>query len=197
MSPLSKTYWKSAVTELKSVKTLVLASIFIALQIAMTSLYIPIPAMGTQKIFFSFLVVSLGSFIYGPIVGIATGAIADLLGFLIHPQGAYFFGYTITAMITAFMYGLFLYKSKITVFRLIICKFCVNMLINVPLNGLWDSILIGKGYFVLLVSRIPKNLLMLPIEILLLYIVFRRVIPILQKEKIISYAPFDKKIKWF
>lgn len=196
MSPLSKSYWKSATNELKSVKTLVLASIFIALQIAMTSIYIPVPVMGTQKIFFSFLVVSLGSLIYGPIVGIATGAIADLLGFLIHPQGAYFVGYTITAMVTGFMYGLFFYKTKITITKLIICKFCINMLINVPMNGLWESILMGAEYFALVLARIPKNILMLPIEILLLYIVFGRLIPILKKEKIISYSPFDGKMKW-
>lgn len=199
MSPLTKAYWKSAMSEFKSTKTIVLASVFIALYVALSSIFIQIPlplGLGNQRVYFTFMVVSLGALIYGPIMGMAVGVVSDLLAFLIHPSGAFFIGYTITALVVGFTYGIFFYKTKISILKIIICKFCVNMFVNVPLNGLWDSILAGKGYLALVSVRIPKNLIMLPIEILLIYIVFSRLLPILSKQKIIKECPFENKIKW-
>ncbi|MFI3116221.1 MAG: folate family ECF transporter S component [Clostridia bacterium] len=187
MKLLTKNYWKKSLTELKSVKVLVIASIFIALKIAISSIYIPIPNIGTQRIYFSFIVTSLGCAIYGPIVGALSGLVGDILGYLIFPQGAFFIGYTITAIVSGFIYGIFFYKTKVTLLNISICKFLINMLLNVVLNGLWDSILIGSNYFALVISRIPKNLIMLPIEIFIMYILFKRVIPILEKRNIINY----------
>lgn len=193
----TKSYWVSAFNELKSLKILVIASLFIALRIVITSFYIPVSVLGTQKIFFSFLIVSIGGLIYGPIVGICTGVIADILGYLIHPQGAFFIGYTITSMVSGLVYGMFFYKTKVTILKLVLCKFCINIFVNVILNAYWDSFFIPNGYVAIVISRIPKNLVMLPIEVFLMYIVFKAMLPICKKEKLIDKDSYDGKIPLF
>ena len=43
MSVFSRTYWKEAVSRLKSVRVLAAVALLIALTIAITTLYIPLP----------------------------------------------------------------------------------------------------------------------------------------------------------
>ena len=181
-TPFTPAYWRCAISEFKSVKVLALAAIFIALRIVISSFFIPLPFLaGNQRIFFSFFVNALGSYIYGPCVALAVGFISDILGFFIAPSGGFFFGYTITAMMGSFIYALFLYRARISILRIILCKFCVNIFVNVCLNGLWDSMLAGKGYIALMAARIPKNLILLPFEIVLLILFLQLMIPIVDK----------------
>lgn len=196
-TPFSTSYWQSAGKEMKSVKNLAVVSLLIALEIVISTIYIPLPTYSTQRIYFSFLVVALIGLLYGPVVSFWAALIGDLLGFMIHPQGAFFFGYTITAICGALIFSLFLYRTRITITKILICKLCINLFVNVGMNSLWDSMLLGSGYFPLMIARIPKNLLMLPIEVLMLCTLFTLIIPVLKKEHLITHAPFDKKIKWF
>ncbi|MEG2814519.1 MAG: hypothetical protein RSA79_07940, partial [Oscillospiraceae bacterium] len=94
-----------------------------------------------------------------------------------------------------FVYALFLYRSKITILRIVLCKITVNFFINVALNSLWDSMIMGKGYLALVFGRLAKNAIMLPIEVLLIVIFFSCMVPILKKQKLICYSPFEKTIK--
>ena len=57
---------------------------------------------------------------------------------------------------------------------------CINLFCNIGLNTLWLTITGGKAMSVLLAARIPKNILMLPIEIPLAYLVLRQVSRIYQ-----------------
>ena len=63
------------------------------------------------------------------------------------------------------------YKNKVTIWRCIISKTLANVIINIFLNTLWLSILMGKGFYALLGPRITKNLIALPIEIILLWLI--------------------------
>ena len=48
-------------------------------------------------------------------------------------------------------------------------KTCINLFCNICLNTLWLTVTGGKAMSVLLVTRVPKNLILLPIEIVLVY----------------------------
>ena len=117
-SPLTPTYWADARAQLKNVRMLTLAGIITAASIVLESF--PIYLLGTSlKIYFSFLVISLGCYVYGPAVGILVGFANDTLGFLISSFGEpYFPGYLITAMLSGLIYGTLLYRQRITVLRL-------------------------------------------------------------------------------
>lgn len=78
------------------------------------------------------------------------------------------------------IWGFWLYPNKPTLPRIIGAKVCINLFCNIGLNTLWLTITGGKAMSVLLAARIPKNILMLPIEIPLAYIVLRQVSRIYQ-----------------
>lgn len=196
-TPFSAEYWHEAFSELKSIKKLTIAALFIAITLVVRSFFIPIPVLGGQRIYFTFFVKALGTIIYGPILGAITGAMSDYIGAMLFPTGAFFIGYTITSAVSSFLYGIFLYKTKLTITKIFLSKLSVNLIGNVLLNSLWSVILMGNGFWVIALARLPKNLILLPIETFIMYIVFKIMIPIMKQEKVIDYSPIQDKIKWF
>lgn len=186
--------WKEALNELKSTKTLALAAVFVALKIAISAIYFTVPAVSNTRVYFHFLVTSLGGVIYGPVVGFWAGFVGDTAGYLINPTGAYFPGYCITAMVTGLIYGVFFYRRKITVVRIVICRLAVSVVCNIVLNGMWSSILMGGHLLEVIIARTPKNLIMLPIEVVMTYITFRAMLPVLKSRNILSYELLTDKI---
>ena len=74
-------YWQQAADEFKNIRVLAFAGMVTALAIILESF--PIYLLGQSlKIYFSFVVVSLGCACYGPLVGMGVGAVIDTLGFL-------------------------------------------------------------------------------------------------------------------
>ena len=65
------------------------------------------------KIGFTFVPVFIAAYLYGPIGGAVVGGIADFIGAILFPIGAYFPGFTLTCVITGAVYGLLLHKKQI------------------------------------------------------------------------------------
>ena len=130
-----------------------------------------------------------------PFLALSSGMIADLLGFVLHPVGAFFPGYTLSAMLGSLVYALFFYRSKINIVRIVLAKLTVNLFINVLLGSVW-SVIIGKhGYLYYLTSSVIKNSIMLPIECIMLYLLFTALTPVLARMKLVpkpekKYIPF-------
>ncbi len=185
-TPFSVRYWKEACGELKKTKMLVVTALFIALKISMSYLFIPIPGINGQRISISFFVVALTSMVCGPVLGGMAGMISDLIGAHLFPTGPFFFGYTITATVSSFIYGLFFYRAKISVTRIFICKLLVNMLAHVGLNSLWRAMITNVDFTTIAILNLPKNIIMLPIETFLLYLFFKALAPILKRENLIK-----------
>ena len=119
-------YWQQAADEFKNIRVLAFAGMVTALAIILESF--PIYLLGQSlKIYFSFVVVSLGCACYGPLVGMGVGAVIDTLGFLLSSYGEpYFPGYLITAMLSGLIYGVMLYQRKPTIPRLIVTRLLIN-----------------------------------------------------------------------
>ena len=198
-SSLSPSFWKKAAGEIKSIKQIILSAIFVAITMAIARFFIPIPVMGGQRIYFTFFVKALGTVIYGPIVGGIAAAVGDIIGAILFPTGPFFIGYTISAFLGTFIYGLFFYRQKITIFKIFMAKFTINIFVNSFLGSLWIYLMNreSKLFWPLFLARLPKNIILLPIEVLVMYLFFTMIIPIMKKMKVINYAPFDGKINWF
>ena len=90
MGVFTAAYWKAARNELRNVRVLAFAGLIAAL--AMILECFPVYLLGPSlKIYFSFLVISLGCRCYGPVVGMMVGAIVDSLGFLLSGYGEPYF----------------------------------------------------------------------------------------------------------
>lgn len=197
-SPLTPTYWADARAQLKNVRMLTLAGIITAASIVLESF--PIYLLGTSlKIYFSFLVISLGCYVYGPSVGILVGFANDTLGFLISSFGEpYFPGYLITAMLSGLIYGTLLYRQRITVLRLVVVRLVINYGSNVLLGSVWKAMLYGKGYYYYFTTGLVKNTTMLPIEVLLMVLMFQLALPALARSGLLpKEVAVQKRLAWF
>lgn len=172
---------KLSLRSLKETKTIALMAILLALHILISTFFIPV--FDNTRIYFTFFINALVGVIGGPVWALIFGFASDSIGFMIHPSGAYFPGYTLTTMVGALFYALFLYKRKITVVNLALTKTAVNLCCNVALNSLWSYLLYSKGYIYYLIQGLTKNIILLPFEIILLVLFFRLMLPTLNKLK--------------
>lgn len=187
-TPFSAAYWKQAAADAKNIRMLTLAALLIALRLILSNFYIPV-AQG-MNIYFGYLLNALGAAIYGPIMGIITGFVVDILGFILTPsQYGFFFGYTITAMAGSFLYALFLYRTRVSIVRIALAKAAVNVFVNILMGALWSSMLFSKGYLYYMARSVVKNVVMLPVEILLLYLFFQVMLPILSQMRLAPAQP--------
>lgn len=189
--PFQREYWKCAAMEFKDLRKLVCAALFIALHMVVGVFYIPVA--DNLRISFAFFVVALGSMIYGPLVGMTSGFISDVLSAILFPSGPFFFGYTLTAMLGPLLYGLFFYRARVGPLRIALSKTLINLFINIGLGSLWSAILYGKGYYYYLATSIVKNTLLLPLEILLLLLFLRAMTPILVRARMIPQSQQRRK----
>ncbi len=143
------------------------------------------------KISFAFVPTMLCAIWLGPKWTVLLNVLGDIIGATLFPTGPYFIGYTISTAIAGLIYGLLLYKREANTFndkqfviRLIIAAVLVTCISNIGLNTLWISITAGKSYIVLLGTRIVKEVVMIPIKVLVILFI----------EKIIR-KPFDKYIR--
>ncbi|MCR4718389.1 MAG: folate family ECF transporter S component [Firmicutes bacterium] len=156
---------------IKNLRVLCATALLSALYVALYAVKIP---LGEQlRITFTFVPVALAGWLFGIVPAVIVGALGDLLGCWLFPQGAYFFGYTLTSMLTGLLFGLFLYKrdSKTMIWYVIISKLLASLILNTGLNSYWATFFVSKSIFVIMWGKLLKNLLMLPVEILVLFAV--------------------------
>lgn len=178
--------------ELKSTRCLALTALLIAANIALDLMGLELKLPPDLKIGFGFLTNASIGMLFGPSVAMMAGVCTDLLGYIAggFSMGMYFPGFTLTAVVAGLFWGLWLYPRKVSVWRAIGAKVCVNVFCNIGLNTLWLMMTGGKAMSVLLALRVPKNLLILPVEIVLLYFGMKLV---LRLYKILPTAPVPER----
>ncbi len=180
----TKNYWITASKENKKVKNLTFMALLLSLQLI--SKFIPIPSgFGDLGIGIAYLFLATNCMLFGPVAALMIGATGDVIGHFISPSGTFYFGYTLNAMIAAFMYGICFYKTKITFTKVLISRIVVNLFVNVVLGTLWFSQLfnltdeMSKTY--MLYISLPKNLFYLIPQSIVLFLVIKSTLPIYNK----------------
>lgn len=165
--------FKSSYRELKSVRCLTLTAMLGAVSIVLGSLLIMIGDF--LKVSFGFLPNEFVYYLFGPVVGVIYGAAVDILTFIVRPAGPYFYGFTLSSIITGFLYGVILYKRPLSIRRLIVANIIHLILVQLLLNTYWLTILYGYNYLAILPVRALKAFLLLPVETAMLYLVIKGV----------------------
>ncbi len=173
-TPFSRAYWALACGELKNVRILVLAAMITALRIAVKGLDFPLGP--NLNVTVGFFVNATGSMIYGPVVGAVAGAISDTIGyFMAADRGPYFFPFMFSEMLSSVLFGVFLYRAKLSTGRVVLSRFSVTLICNLLLDPLllyWQYMWLGadKTFFGVMVSvpRLLKNIVMFPAQTVLL-----------------------------
>ena len=113
---------------------------------------------------FIFLPLSLTGALFGPI----WGGVAGVLG--------YFPPMATTAFLSGLIYGLFLYRKPLTTKRIILCVLVESLVCSVLLQTYWLTMLTGKGYWVLMPTRLIQNLMVAPVSIVCMRLILPRVV---------------------
>jgi ECF transporter S component (folate family) len=168
---------------MKNIRVIVFMGLFIALEIILTrflSIQTPIVRIG-----FGFLPIALSGIMFGPMVGGVTAVLADLIRMAVFPSGyPYFPGYTLSAFLGGAIYGLFLYKKSVTVLRVGLAVLVIKLFVDLGLNTVWTSMLQGKAILVILPTRLVTNAIMFPIQTLLIFVVWRALGTVFQKQAV-------------
>lgn len=96
--------------------TVVRAGLFIAMSLVLKvifEIYIPLAGMPALRINFASVPIMLSGIILGPVMGICTGAAADIINFIVKPGGPFFPGFTLVSALSGMIPGIiFKYMKK-------------------------------------------------------------------------------------
>ena len=117
---------------------------------------------------FGFVPIAISGMLFGPLGGVVTAAIVDIIGGLRFPTGTLHPGFTLAATITGLLYGLFLHTQPLSRMRIVLCQVLITVLVNLTLNTLLLVPIVGRGFMAILPLRILKNALFFPVEVFVL-----------------------------
>lgn len=149
---------------------------------------------------FTFVPIMISAIYLGPKYSSVIAALADLIGALLFPfgTGTYFPGFTLSAFLTGLVYGLFLHKKGYTesdenndevireidsgfISKLIISSIIVLGLIDILLSSVWLNMTVGKSYTAILSVRTILKLIMLPIQVVVIFLLEKVLTPLFKK----------------
>lgn len=151
---------------------------FIALNIILTryfSYMVYIGGAQAVRLSFGEIPLMLSGFILGPAYGAFTGALSDLVGYPLNPQGAYFPGFTLTAAITGFLPGLMgkWIQKPLSLKAVTIIVGITTITTSLILNTLWLNLIIGKAFALLLPPRIIATFILIPIYVVVIRLLLK------------------------
>jgi len=156
-----------------STKSLVLAAIFVSMNIILSRLGAIMLFNGSVRFSFGNIPLILSGLILGPVVGAMTGGISDLLGFFINSHGGAFHpGFTLSSILTGTIPGLVMLLSptkRSSLFNVVISNISILIIVSLILNTYWLSQLQGNAYLVLLPARAATSIIITVLNILITY----------------------------
>lgn len=126
------------------------------------------------KIGFGFIATGLIGYYFGPFRAAIACVASDIVTNVVFPQPTgFFWGFTLSALVSGVIYGSILYRKKVTILRVAIAVFLIILIVNTLMNTYWISIIAHLPYKVLLVPRVIKEIITLPIQATILYMVLK------------------------
>lgn len=178
----------NSMKEFRQIRTIALLGMFAAVAVVLSRVA-SIDIGPYIRIGFASIPNRLVDAIFGPVVGAIFGGALDIIKFVNKPTGPYFFGFTLDAMLGGFIFGSINYKRPLSFKRIMIAEFLNKAIVNCGFNTLWITILYGKSFSVLLPARVIKNLIMWPIDSIILLICLRALLPVVRRA---GYQAFGK-----
>ena len=165
--------------KLKDVKTLTTCALLLALATVLGFFKIPITQI--IEIRFGALPIAASGALFGPILGGIVGGLADILSYIVKPTGPFFPGFTISSAIGGVIFGMILYSNnrKPSFLRIFMAQVVYTIVVGLLINSfnlyfLYGDISSGVGgYFAYMSTRLLKEVIMLPINTILLAVVIK------------------------
>ena len=177
---LPKTLRKSA-GEFKKLQTVVFCGLMGALSIIL-GLFASIH-FGPFSITYAWIPNRIIDFMFGPVVGALYGGVMDVIKFMLKPNGSFNLAYTAMAVLAGLIFGVVLYNKQISFMRIVFAQTLVKIFINVGMGTYLMAFERGQAFMALMPVRLIKNLIMIPLDSILLFIVLSALTKILPRLK--------------
>lgn len=166
---MKKSIFKEWIASFKTTRGIAVCAMFIAISCVLSFFKVGITTNVNVTLFF--LPIAVSAMLLGPLASMAVGGVADLLGCIIRPTGPYFPGFTLNAIITGLIYGLFFYSKKPRLWQVIVARLVVMVAVDLILTPLWLHILYGTPLvWAFWVERLIKCAIVVPIEVVSIFI---------------------------
>lgn len=142
---------------------------------ALTILFTYVFAIQTTfiRIDFAFIPVAVYAFVWGAKKAAVMAMLADIIGSNLFMPGLYFPGFTLSAAVSAFIYGRFLYKREITFKRLFIMNALVFIITDCILNNIWLTLMYHDAATAFYAVRLVKSSVLTFLKAAILYNLFK------------------------
>lgn len=160
-------------SDLKNVKVLTCSAMLLAAAVILGFFKIPVNSL--VEIRFQSVPVAAAGILLGPVMGGIIGALTDVLSYIIRPTGPYFPGFTLSTAITGVIFGVMMYGRHFDIKRLAVTQVIDSAAVSFLLNSLWLAMLYGVSFTESFVMRLPKNIVMLPIDLVILFVIMKPV----------------------
>ncbi len=188
--PTKLSYWKKSLKIFKSPKDLMIISMLFAMMQVSKLIHLP-SGFGSLNISLGPIFFAIIACLYGPWAGLLIGMISDIFGFFVFPTGQAFHpGYTLNAMLAGLTWALCFYKSKITFSKILLGRIVVNIFVNSYLGSIWWGQVMKltpaarKSY--MLITALPKNIFYLIPQSIVLYLVFKAILPVFKHNNLLE-----------
>ena len=175
-----------SIDEMKNLRAVIVTGLLIAVSMVIESFTVN---LGFAKINFAFLAIAAIGMLYGPSVSLLAGAMCDILGYMVAPDGAFFPLYTVIGAVQGLIYGLIAYRRLPQktgrafdiemMIRLVTARIAdvvfINLICNTAANFHY-GFLRDKTLGAAIAARVVKNLLELPVDIILIAAVLTAVL---------------------
>ena len=125
---------------------------------------------------FGFVPLAVAGMLFGPVPAMIVGAVGDIIGALIFSAGDFFFGYTLTAVMTGLFYGLFLHRpaeGRAQLIRILLAQLLVSLICFAGLNTLWTWMMGYGRSQQYVITRLTVNAVAYPIYCFVLWLIVR------------------------
>ncbi|MCI8599493.1 MAG: folate family ECF transporter S component [Lachnospiraceae bacterium] len=160
--------FKEQLKTVRNVQGICLCGLFVASYVVLSLFNIRISEFLEFRI--GFLALAAAGFYGGPIMGMSVGIAGDIISYFVVPNSAPFFpGFTLTYALLGFLFGLILYRAKITPLRAVFASLA-EFLVSCTLTTCWLYLMYGMDLKYLLTIRIFKNMISFVVYAILLYV---------------------------
>ena len=158
---------------IKNVHVIVGVSLFFALNVIM-NLFVSVYITPEIKVGFASIATAASCYFYGPIQNLIVAPLLDFVNFIVKPSGTYFQIFMISTFATAAIFSFFFYgQDKVSLKRVILARLSYDIIVSLFLNSLFTSMLWGTPFWAIVSPKIVKNLICLPIQVVVLYLTMK------------------------
>lgn len=164
---------------LRNTRVLTTAAFLTALAVILG--FFKIPVTNLIEIRFQNVPVAIGGMLFGPMIGGLIGGLTDILSYLVKPTGPFFPGFTVSSVITGLIYGLMLRKNP-SILRIFLAQVLYIGIVGIFLNTYWLSVVYGMPFRASLIPRLPKELIMIPINTAIFAVILKPIYRLVTRE---------------